>query len=75
MFHDKNPIAGSLTRYYTLVVGILLMSWIGTFTLSALLGGHAVIAKAITDFALFFVSLVVQERWVFRGSKDTDGLT
>lgn len=68
VFDADAQLRRSAGRYAVLAVGLLLSSWLLTTGLSHLLGHHVVWAKLIADTGLFFVSYLVQRRWVFRGN-------
>lgn len=66
VFNLDTRIHKSVARYAVLAAGLLLASWLFTTGLSHLMGQHVVWAKLIVDTCLFFVSYLVQRRWVFR---------
>lgn len=66
VFRSGARVHRSATRYAALAVGLVLASWVLTTGVSHLLGHHVVWAKLIVDTGLFFVSYLVQRRWVFR---------
>lgn len=66
VFSSKSKKAASFIKYYSLCIVQMLVSWIGVWLLSSLLGGFEVGAKLAVDIALFFISFQLQRDWVFK---------
>ena len=60
----KNPRKAFL-RYVILSIGIMTVSWAGTWLLGST-GISSTVAKLITDTVLYLVSFKMQQIWVFR---------
>ena len=65
VFHSEAGVGSAAVRYVILAAAIMLCSYGGLYLLSELLPVPQMLAKLITDVALFIVSFRIQRRWVF----------
>ncbi|MDR1873231.1 MAG: bifunctional glycosyltransferase family 2/GtrA family protein [Deltaproteobacteria bacterium] len=65
VFKIKSDLFGQLVKYLGLVALFLFISWGITVWLSDILGGYVVLVKAIAEGGLFFISFLVQSRFIF----------
>lgn len=72
VFDVRRPVTQSLPRYVALAVGIFLLSTLLTSGLGTLWNGHVVRAKIVVDTLLFFLSYLLQKRWVFTPRRTTE---
>ncbi|QKE83173.1 bifunctional glycosyltransferase family 2/GtrA family protein [Arthrobacter sp. NEB 688] len=72
VFEIRRPVGHSLPRYVVLAVGVFLLSALLTSGLGTLWDGHVVRAKIVVDTLLFFLSYLLQKRWVFTPSRHAD---
>jgi putative flippase GtrA len=64
LFKAKSGVVKQLAIYLGLVAAFTLISWVVTVLLSDLLGGYVVLAKAIAEGGLFFLSFFIQKHLV-----------
>lgn len=69
VFLDSRPRSSSIVKYIALAALILLLNTGMLYGLTAVLGVNRWIAKIITETALFFLSWVIQSRYVFQMQK------
>ncbi len=67
VFSGVKTRSGSLFRYASLCIMVMLLSAVFTWVLSKVGGLQSAVAKIIIDTLLYFASYHVQQRWVFRG--------
>lgn len=64
----KGESSYSVLKYYILVLFILAANYGLLYLLSAIMRMPLVLAKLITELALFFVSFTVQKKYIFKHS-------
>lgn len=65
VFKAKSNLVFQLLKYIGLVASFMLVSWWFTERLSGLLGGYVVLAKAMAEGGLFFLSFFIQKHLIF----------
>ena len=69
VFKSKANLVLQLLKYLSLVAAFMLISWWLTVLLSGLFGGYVVLAKAISEGGLFFLSFFIQKHLIFTRKK------
>jgi putative flippase GtrA len=72
VFYTQNKLLQSITRYYTLCIGIMLMSYLLLTLSNVFLGTDVIIAKICIDILLGLISYKVQLHWVFNKQMATE---
>lgn len=66
VFRNSSKLKKRMIRYYILVFGIIILSYLGIYTLTTKFYFSEVISKIIMDIILFLISFKIQTRWVFK---------
>jgi glycosyltransferase involved in cell wall biosynthesis len=75
IFKVKTNLAKQLAKYIGLVVILMCVSWGITEFIAHIFGGYVVLAKALAESGLFFLSWLVQRRFVFKPKRKFEGIS
>ncbi len=68
VFQSGNPLSGSIIRYYSLVIGQMIASYVLVISANLSFGANIVLVKIIVDTLLGIISYQLQLHWVFKKS-------
>jgi len=66
VFKNSNNIKKLVTKYYLLVIVLMICSYYGVYILSSNFIMSEIVAKVIIDILLFLISFKIQVNWVFK---------